>query len=134
MDAPLTTLKSMLKVGWTTKAGHQSPVEREELITGKPTSNENKPCDSDQADKHGYLDTGAESLSVAQVVERGNRVGPTHPLSPGVLSEFPPFAYTTPPACPQPPPLETDLAMGMQTLGQKVLPLAPTLGQDNECS
>jgi hypothetical protein len=45
-------------------------------------------------------------FTALRTVEPVDHVLPTHPLSPGVMTEFPPLQYTTPPVRAQPRPLQ----------------------------
>lgn len=129
MNNPLTTLKSILQVGWRTESAPQSSAEQKELASDKPTPIETDQDDGDTPTED--VDTGDSPVAKAQVLEHIAHSGPTHPASPGVLSEFPPFEYRAPPARLEPLPLDADAAASPRTLGQKVLPLTSTLGRDS---
>lgn len=77
-----------------------------------------------------HSDIAQTQVVVARPAEPIRNAGPTHPLSPGVLSEFPPFEYTTPPVRPQPRPLQVKLEDGRQSLGEKTLSPNPSLGRN----
>lgn len=62
------------------------------------------------------------SVAVSRTAEPVHNGLPTHPLSPGVLSEFPAFKYSTPPVRPQPRPLQVP-AHGLH---EKHPPLTPS--------
>ena len=122
-DCRKTTRKSllnkMLPSGWKETAVSELTAELSKSPPKEPAVGKFEqivePTDEPRVD---HVSLTEAPVSASRTVEPVDHGLPTNPLSPDIISEFPPFQYTTPPVRPQPRPLQ-----------DKPSPLSPSCGR-----
>lgn len=100
-------LKSMLPSSRKTTAVFELTAELSKPSPKEPAAGKfEQIVDPTDEPRTHHVGTTEAPITAPRTVEPVDHSLPTHPLSPGVLTEFPPFQYAAPPVRPQPRPLQ----------------------------